>query len=175
MTSDVQESASGYWYEDDSNLTGVDVLNALRRYRTAESAAQRRARESLGIGENALATLRILLEAERQEHLVNAKELAERLGVTAASTSAIVDRLVRSGHVQRNPDPNDRRGVILTATGPAMPTIIPALEELDQRTLDVVDGFEDDELSVIQQFFEAMTRSVELDDVRFTDNDGRNR
>jgi hypothetical protein len=101
MTSEVMTSTAGYWYED-SAVSAVDVLNALRRYRTAESAAQRRAREALGIGENALLALRFLIDAEHDGRTVNAKDLAERLEITAASTSALVDRLVRSGHVERS-------------------------------------------------------------------------
>ncbi len=105
MTTEVTNTTTGFWYGTDSRVDAVDVLNALRRYRSAESAAQRRAREALGIGENALLALRVLLDAESDGRSVNAKELADRLEITPASTSALVDRLVRSGHVERHPTP----------------------------------------------------------------------
>ncbi|OIH96622.1 MULTISPECIES: MarR family winged helix-turn-helix transcriptional regulator [unclassified Curtobacterium] len=160
MTSEVMTGTAGYWYRD-SGVAAVDVLNALRRYRSAESAAQRRAREALGIGENALLALRILIDAEHEGRSMNAKDLAERLEITAASTSALVDRLVRSGHVERHPDPNDRRGVILTATGTSMRDALRVIEELDNRALGVTEHLPVDEMAVVVEFLDEMVRVVE--------------
>ncbi|MFK4641051.1 hypothetical protein ABIA52_003940 [Paenarthrobacter histidinolovorans] len=57
----------GYWYELESRkqMGAVDVLNALRDYRTAEAEMRRRTRTSMGMGETDLLALRYLLEAER--------------------------------------------------------------------------------------------------------------
>ncbi|ROP74659.1 MarR family winged helix-turn-helix transcriptional regulator [Curtobacterium sp. PhB115] len=160
MTTEVMTGTAGFWYED-SGVSAVDVLNALRRYRTAESAAQRRAREALGIGENALLALRVLIDAEHAGRTVNAKELAERLEITAASTSALVDRLVRSGHVERHADPNDRRGVILTATGTAMRQALRVIEDLDARAMHVTEHLPADEMAVVVDFLDEMVRVVD--------------
>ena len=167
MTSEVTTSAAGFWYGDDSRVDAVDVLNALRRYRTAESSAQRRAREALGIGENALLALRVLLDAEKADRTVNAKDLAEQLEITAASTSALVDRLVRSGHVVRHADPTDRRGVILTATGASMRDVMRVLDQLDSRAIEATEHLSDAEMAVIVAFLDQMVRVVDdVDSVR---------
>jgi len=161
MTSEVETSAAGFWYGDAPRVDAVDVLNALRRYRSAESAAQRRTREALGIGENALLALRVLLEAEERGRTVNAKDLAEELGITAASTSALVDRLVRSGHVERHPDPSDRRGVILTASGTSMRQVLQVLDQLDTRANEAVDLLSPEDRAVVVAFLEQMARVVD--------------
>ncbi|SDQ29558.1 DNA-binding transcriptional regulator, MarR family [Curtobacterium sp. UNCCL20] len=161
MTSEVTTSAAGFWYAEDSRVDAVDVLNALRRYRSAEAAAQRRAREALGLGENALLALRALLDAEEAGRSVNAKDLAEQLHITAASTSALVDRLVRSGHVERNPDPNDRRGVILTATGGSMRQVLRVIDQLDSRAIEATDHLSSDDMAVIVAFLDEMVRVVD--------------
>jgi DNA-binding MarR family transcriptional regulator len=161
MTSEVTTDAAGFWYGSGTRVDAVDVLNALRRYRTAESAAQRRAREALGIGENALLALRALVDAESSGQTTNAKQLAERLGITAASTSALVDRLVRSGHVERRSDPDDRRGVILSASGSSMRSAIRVIDDLDARTLQVAEHLPADEMSVIVDFLDEMTSAVD--------------
>ncbi|WIB78188.1 MarR family transcriptional regulator [Curtobacterium sp. MCPF17_002] len=166
MTSEVMSSATGYWYDGESRVDSVDVLNALRRYRTSESSAQRRARESLGIGENALLALRVLLDAEKAGRTVNAKDLAEELEITAASTSALVDRLVRSGHVERHADPNDRRGVILTATGASMRDVMRVLDQLDSRAIEATESLSGDEMAVIVAFLDQMVRAVDDVDSR---------
>jgi DNA-binding MarR family transcriptional regulator len=160
MTSEVMTTAAGFWYDDDSRVDAVDVLDALRRYRTAETSAQRRAREALGIGENALLALRALLDAEKAGRTVNAKDLAEQLDITAASTSALVDRLVRSGHVERHADPNDRRGVILTATGASMHHVMRVLDQLDSRAVEATELLSGREMAVIVAFLDQMVRVV---------------
>ncbi|GAA3333408.1 MarR family transcriptional regulator [Curtobacterium sp. C1] len=164
MTTEVTDTTTGFWYGKGSRVDAVDVLNALRRYRSAESAAQRRAREALGIGENALLALRILLDAETTGRAVNSKELADRLEITPASTSALVDRLVRSGHVERHADPHDRRGVILTASGGSMRQVLQVIDELDTRTLEVAEHLPQSEMGVVVAFLEEMARVVDQDD-----------
>lgn len=43
-------------------------------------------------------------------------ELGNRLGIRSASATALVDRLVRAGHLARTPHPQDRRRVALQVT-----------------------------------------------------------
>ncbi|WIE76216.1 MarR family transcriptional regulator [Curtobacterium sp. MCSS17_007] len=164
MTTEVTNTTTGFWYGAGSRVDAVDVLNALRRYRSAESAAQRRAREALGIGENALLALRVLLDAESEGRSVNAKELADRLEITPASTSALVDRLVRSGHVERHADPHDRRGVILTASGGSMRQVLQVIDELDTRAIEVAEHLPPTDMAVVVGFLEEMARVVDHDE-----------
>lgn len=163
MSSEVTSTA-GFWYSGESRVDAVDVMNALRKYRTAESAAQRRAREALGLGENALLALRALVDADDADRTVNAKDLAEHLGITAASTSALVDRLVRSGHVERHADPNDRRGVILTATGRSMRQVLEVIDKLDARAIEAAEHLSTVDMSVVVAFLEEMAVAADDDE-----------
>ena len=43
--------------------------------------------------------------------------LAQDTGASLASASSLADRLVRSGYLERQPDPADRRRVLLVVTG----------------------------------------------------------
>ena len=112
MTADVVKE--GYWYGNET--VAVEVLNALRDYRSAEAAMRRRTRSSMGMGETDLLALRYLLEYERAGRMVGPKELATRLGITSASMTSLVDRMVKSGHVVREPHPTDRRALVLRPT-----------------------------------------------------------
>lgn len=47
---------------------------------------------------------------------VSVGHLAEATHASLASTSSLADRLVRSGHLEREADPGDRRRVLLLAT-----------------------------------------------------------
>ena len=72
---------------------------------------------------------------------LGATELADRLGIRLASTTVLVDRLERAGHVERVRDTSDRRRVRVTVTPAALAASWaawrPAIAEIDDvcRTL----------------------------------------
>ncbi len=109
----------GYWYGKDpgQKAIAIDVLNALRDYRASEQAMRRRTRSSMGMGEKDLLALRYLFEAEAAGKVMKPKDLGDKLGITSASMTTLIDRLVESGHIRREPPhPTDRRALILKAT-----------------------------------------------------------
>jgi DNA-binding MarR family transcriptional regulator len=69
-------------------------------------------------------------------------ELAEALGMTAASASALIDRMVQRAFVTRCSDPNDRR------------TVLVELSRRGQRILDVMERGSSDHFS---RMIEKMT------------------
>jgi DNA-binding MarR family transcriptional regulator len=91
-----------------------EVLEALRRLlatsRRANPALARRAQ----LTQTELAVLEHVMDGP-----VGPTELAQRLGVTSAAASGIVDRLVARGHAERQPHATDRRrtAVVCTPSG----------------------------------------------------------
>ena len=82
-----------------------DLIVAGDRYRQALAA-------TLNVG---------VPEAVALEHLFHAGQLtptaiAERLGVTTASVTGLLDRLAASGYLIRSPNPRDRRSVLVSLT-----------------------------------------------------------
>lgn len=67
---------------------------------------------------------------------MGATELAGRLGIRLASTTVLVDRLERAGHVERVRDTVDRRRVTVTETAAAraasLAAWLPAIQEIDE-------------------------------------------
>lgn len=68
------------------------------------------------------ATLKVgVPEAVALSHLHHAGQLtptaiAARLGMTTASVTGLLDRLAASGYLTRNPNPRDRRSILVTLT-----------------------------------------------------------
>ena len=103
-------------------------------------------------------------EAAVLEHIMDEPtgptELAQRLGVTSAAASGIVDRLVARGHVARRPHPSDRRRTVVVATdsgreemlGHLMPMFVD-LARLDQE-------LSPQERDVVLRFLTAAERAV---------------
>jgi DNA-binding MarR family transcriptional regulator len=71
-------------------------------------------------------------------------DLAEALGMTPASASALVDRMVQRGFVTRRSDPDDRR------------TVLVELSRRGQRILDIMERGSSDHFT---RMIEKMTSS----------------
>jgi DNA-binding MarR family transcriptional regulator len=156
--------ASGYWYASTDEERGVEVLNSLRRYRAAESEMRRRTRTSMKMGETDLAAIRFLLRAQRRGETVSAKSLADSLGITSASTSVLINRLVRSGHLQRHEHPTDKRGVLLTATGDSDGEVRATMASMHARMIHAAESMSADESAAVVRFLTEMTSAIEVDD-----------
>jgi DNA-binding MarR family transcriptional regulator len=162
-----QPRDSGYWYPSEDRVwSGVDVLNALRRYRAAEVAMRRRTRNSMGMGETDLAALRFLLEADAQSRAVSPKELAVHLGISSASTTTLIDRLVKSGHVERTRHASDGRAIVLRATAMSDSEVRSTMGEMHNRMIEVTGELSPADSAVIAAFLERMTRAIDGDDAR---------
>lgn len=157
--------ASGYWYESDVTRIGsVDVLNLLRRYRSADQEMRRRTRDSMGMGETDLLALRYVLRAEREGEVLTPGMLAKRIGISTASTTVLIDRLERSGHLARRPHPTDRRSLVVVSTTGSDDEVRQTLGRMHRAMIDVADALEPQELVAVARFLSGMIDAVELID-----------
>ncbi|MEV8368912.1 MarR family transcriptional regulator [Microbacterium sp. NPDC064584] len=112
-----------------------DATRLLREFLDVSDAFER----SLGVELEVNQT-----DLEAMEHLLMSgplgpSELARRLGISTASATTAIDRLVAVGHVTREPNPRDRRGVLVVpneasrarAMARLMPMIIGVDAQLD--------------------------------------------
>jgi DNA-binding MarR family transcriptional regulator len=162
MTTQEITEASGYWFpDDDATQRGVAVLNALRRYRAAETAMRRRTRDSMGMGETDLLAVRHLLQAQRSGNSVSPKDLSAYLKISSASTTILVDRLVKSGHVRREPHPTDRRGLIIVPTVETDAEVRATLGVMHRRMMGIAEGLTAQDARVVAVFLEQMRSAVD--------------
>lgn len=155
------ENAASYWYADDSDIRSTSVLEAMRAYRAAEVAMRRRTQRSMEMGENELLVLRFLARAKSRDELVTPAQLSRYLGITSASTTALLDRLTRSGHVARLPHPIDRRSVIITSSERAEAEIRETLGTMHERMMAVVRPMSADDRATVIAFLDAMRGAVD--------------
>lgn len=96
-------------------------------------------------------------DLEAMEHLLTSgplapSELSRRLGISTASTTVMVDRLVALGHVTRERHPTDRRAIRVvptkTSAAEAMSVLLPMIGDIDA----VLDGFTAEEQDVITEY-----------------------
>ena len=161
MNSD-SAAGSGYWYGPGDRLDApAAVLHALRNYRAAEVATRRATRDSMGMGETDLLALRYLLRAQASGERVGPKDLSRTLGITTASTTSLIDRLVGSGHVRREPHPTDRRSLVIVPTAGTDAEVRATLGEMHRRMIAVAEELSAEESRIVVEFLRRMTEALD--------------
>ena len=92
---------------------------------------------------------------------MTAGELAKQTGLTTASITGVADRLEEAGYVRRERDPKDRRRVVIRLVlDSALRDVAPVFLPLIQAWQGVVDGYTDDELRLIVDFYGLMEQVI---------------
>jgi DNA-binding MarR family transcriptional regulator len=90
---------------------------------------------------------------------VSAGELAQATSLTSGSITALIDRLVRAGYVERHADPRDRRRVLVRIRHAAVAPIKSVYAPMQARMFELWSTYTASELEVINDF---LARSTEL-------------
>ena len=83
--------------------------------------------------------------------------LGRRLSMSPGAVTALVDRLEKRGHVERTPNPEDRRSALVRETekglGDSLERLWPYIVEMKR----IEEGFTEEERAVISRFLKAAT------------------
>ncbi|MBN9176547.1 MAG: MarR family transcriptional regulator [Microbacterium sp.] len=161
--STTEDRPGSYWYADD-DARSTSVMEAMRSYRAAEVAMRRRTQQSMDMGENELLVLRFLTRAQQQGDRVTPVTLSRYLGITSASTTALLDRLERSGHIARTPNPDDRRSVLISSSEKSDAEVRHTLGAMHERMMAVVRGMSVEDRATVIGFLDDMREAVDTID-----------
>jgi DNA-binding MarR family transcriptional regulator len=73
----------------------------------------------------------------------------------------LIDRLVRSGHVERRPHPTDRRALVIAPTIASDDEVRATLGDMHRRMIEVAEGLGADEAGTVLYFLERMRDAVD--------------
>ncbi|WP_238364333.1 MarR family winged helix-turn-helix transcriptional regulator [Mesobacterium pallidum] len=137
-------------------------LIALRRILRATELHGKELAQAAGLTAVQFRALQIVAETGS----ATAKAIATRMGVTQATVTALIDRLVRQGMVERQPSQTDRRQVNIVPTAAGQRTVEEAPDALQQRYVRKFEALADWEQAQIVATLErvaAMLDAEELD------------
>jgi len=137
------------------------VLNALRSYRAAEAAMRRRRGVAMNISENDFLALRFILANDDAGRVTNAKDIAHYLGVSSASTTALIARLVRDGYVQKRASSTDRRSVEIIPLRLTEPSVRDAVGDTHEQVVLAAQSLSPEEMRTITQFLRRLQSAVD--------------
>src|SRR5574338_40326 len=87
-------------------------------------------------------------------------EVSERFEITPAAASQLVDKLVQSGFVRREEDPNDRRAKCLNLTDKGRDLLRRNMEERYRWLDQLAEKLTPEELEKVAEAMEIMTRAA---------------
>ncbi|MDR6970946.1 MarR family transcriptional regulator [Leifsonia shinshuensis] len=94
----------------------VRLLAAMREWRDADQRLSFASRTHMKLNETDMRALRYIIASMNSGVPVTAGALSDHLHISTASTTKLLDRLERAGHVERRPHPTDRRAVTVEIT-----------------------------------------------------------
>nr|WP_144427522.1 MarR family transcriptional regulator [Nostoc piscinale] len=87
-------------------------------------------------------------------------DLAEHLGVTSATASATIERLVQRNLVQREHHPQERRRIVLNLTDEGKYHLQQSLNHTRAQIADILNGLSAEEYSQIEQGLSFLKKSL---------------
>lgn len=130
---------------------GFELMFLLQKFTNEADRYAETVRRRHGLARNDVHALNAVMEAERHGERATPGALRERLVLSSAAMTSVIDRLEASGHLERRHSSTDRRQVEVTPTPSARETgremfdpmvrhMLPVLAEYTPAQLELVEG-----------------------------------
>ena len=116
-----------------------------------------------GVHRTHLHALAHLMDAEEQGRAMSPGDLSAAVGLSAPATTALLDRLVSAGHVERATHPIHRRRPVLTVTDAARATGFAIFGPLAMRMAPIMDRLDAHEREIITRFLSEIVAVMDPD------------
>jgi DNA-binding MarR family transcriptional regulator len=142
-------------------VEGDSLVAAYERFRRADAAIYQRIRSVTGMSDNELRLAQYVLQAHRQGREVKPTEIARHLGISSASTTALLDRLERGGALQRLSHPTDRRSILIAPTDEVEARLSATVEEYGRRLAQLSAQLSDQDRAAVERFLGALADAAD--------------
>lgn len=112
------------------------------------------------VGANDFRALVHIMVAERAGTPLTAGELTQRMGMSGAAITYLVERMIDSGHIRRESDPADRRKVILRYSDHGISVATAFFTPLADHASATMAGLPDDDLAAAHRVFGALLEAM---------------
>jgi len=149
-------------------MAGADKRTALESLMAADVRALTAESDQIGrhfagrhdVAANDFRALLHIMVAETAGSPLTAGELRQRMGMSGAAITYLVERMIGSDHVRRESDPADRRKVILHIADHGMDVARGFFTPLAEHTRQALAGISDDDLAAAHRTFEALVDAM---------------
>jgi DNA-binding MarR family transcriptional regulator len=156
-----RQGPASYWFDPADPAVGI--LAALRRFRTADRDMRRQMSAGMDMNATDVDALRFVIARELAGEQATPRTLADYLEISSASTTKLLDRLTASGHLLREPHPEDRRSVIVRATDHAHHEVRARMALMHRRMLEIARAVPEQHRTAVADFLDAMAECLRDD------------
>jgi DNA-binding MarR family transcriptional regulator len=141
-----------------------ELIDALRVFTVQSDVFVEGFARQHGLGRSDLNAIMWISAGTTADRPITVGDLAQRLGLSPAAATALVDRLETVGHVARLRDPHDRRRVVVRMQDQALSVARAFFLPLGEGMREAATEFDDDELArtaaVVRRFTEVVTAAA---------------
>ena len=130
------------------------ALMAVRDYGVNLTQFRNAMSERVGLNVSDMECLRLLF----QKGIATPSELARHTGLTSGATTAMLDRLEKAGFIERRPNPDDRRGTLITPAKSSAEKAASWFESARKAQAELISSYSESELEIIADAFERFAK-----------------
>lgn len=138
------------------------VMRALANLRVAEERVSDASRAFMRLNAHGMRALQYLIVAAHRGEVATPSMLAAHLEISAASTTKLLNRLERDGHIVRNMHPDDRRAFAIEVTPETADVAQRTVGQQQARRFDAAARLSADEREIVIRFLADMTERLSL-------------
>lgn len=138
----------------------IRLLAAMREWREADQRLSLESRTHMKLNETDMRALRYIIASRNADIPVTAGALSDHLHISTASTTKLLDRLERAGHVVRRPHPTDRRAVTVEITPETHREVRRTMGIQHARRFEVARSLSPAERETVTRFLRALSATT---------------
>jgi DNA-binding MarR family transcriptional regulator len=137
-----------------------EVMRALGAVRSAEDRMAEASQKYMKLGRTDMKALHFLIVSENQGAVTTAGAIAAHLEISSASTTKLLDRLQRGGHITRSPHPTDRRALAIRITPETRRAAYETVGPQQARRFHAAARLTPQEREIVIRFLQDMAREL---------------
>ncbi|MCU6479652.1 MarR family winged helix-turn-helix transcriptional regulator [Arthrobacter sp. A2-55] len=155
---------------DRSNMTSAevshigDLMAALGRLRSAEQQLTDASLKYMKLNQSDMRALHYLIVAANTHEIATPGAIASHLKISTASTTKLLDRLEKAGHITRQPHPTDRRALSIAITPKTRQAAMDTVGRQQAKRFHAAARLTTEEREVVIHFLDDMTKEISLTD-----------
>ncbi|GAB3634005.1 MarR family transcriptional regulator [Microbacterium shaanxiense] len=149
--------------QDIREISGL--MQALGGLRDAEQKLSEASLRYMKLNQTDMRALHFLIACENRGTTATPGGISAHLGISTASTTKLLDRLERGGHITRSAHPTDRRALAIAITPATRRSAIETVGRQHARRFIAAARLTSEERETVRRFLVDMTTEIALGDV----------
>ena len=156
----------------DDDLAQIDeLMRALGGLRDTEQRLSEASLQYMRLNQTDMRALQFLIAAGHQGQLATPGAIAAHLSISTASTTKLLDRLERGGHIVREQHPSDRRALVISITAETRRAAIETVGRHHARRFHAAARLTPAEREIVTRFLRDVAAEIDLGDAGWASSD----